>query len=129
MTINCRGKLVDLSVPKIMGILNLTPDSFYDGGYYDDLIARGKELIAQGANWLDIGGESTRPGAEQVTEKEEICRVIPVIEALKNENVTLRKELEKNEATVNEGFQENKILSEKFHILKSKLSRLQKVLG
>ena len=75
-----------------MGILNVTPDSFSDGGRYLDpavAIARGKALIADGAAILDIGGESTRPGADPVGEAEEIDRVLPVIEGLKGAGATL----------------------------------------
>ncbi|MBM3507478.1 MAG: dihydropteroate synthase [Alphaproteobacteria bacterium] len=71
--------------PRLMGVINVTPDSFYDGGRYADpraAIARGRELVAQGADLIDVGGESTRPGATPVSEQEERTRVIPVIEAL-----------------------------------------------
>jgi len=74
--------------PLIMGILNITPDSFYDGGKYfnyDKAIERGKEIEKEGADIIDIGGESTRPGSAPVSEKEEIKRVIPVIENLSKE--------------------------------------------
>lgn len=76
---------LDLTHPLIMGIINVTPDSFSDGGdayQSDDAIARGLALIEQGADILDVGGESTRPGAEPVSESEEIARVLPVISAL-----------------------------------------------
>src|SRR5436190_21684040 len=69
----------------VMGIVNVTPDSFSDGGLFLDAsaaIAHGRELAAEGADILDIGGESTRPGARSVTQDEELRRVIPVIEAL-----------------------------------------------
>src|SRR5699024_2730710 len=72
----------------IMGILNVTPDSFSDGGSYDTLdlaVQQAKNMVAEGADIIDIGGESTRPGHEPVTLEEEIDRVIPVIEALKKE--------------------------------------------
>src|SRR5882672_2958653 len=83
----------DVSLPisertHIMGILNVTPDSFSDGGRYTDLdaaVSRGVEMAAGGADVIDVGGESTRPGAEPVAEKEELLRVIPVIEALVRE--------------------------------------------
>ena len=68
-----------------MGILNVTPDSFSDGGRFnrlDDALRRAETLVEQGADMLDIGGESTRPGAQPVTEQEEIARVVPVIEAI-----------------------------------------------
>jgi dihydropteroate synthase len=71
--------------PLVMGVLNVTPDSFSDGGRFDALdaaVARGHELVAEGADWVDVGGESTRPGAEPVDEAEELRRVVPVIEAL-----------------------------------------------
>ncbi len=74
-----------LAMPVIFGILNVTPDSFSDGGEYssfDDAIARGLELSAQGAAFVDVGGESTRPGAERITADEELRRVIPVIREL-----------------------------------------------
>ncbi|MGY6532751.1 dihydropteroate synthase [Glycocaulis sp.] len=73
------------SRPLVMGIVNVTPDSFSDGGEHADAaraIAHGRDLIEAGADWLDIGGESTRPGAEPVSEAEELKRVIPVIEGL-----------------------------------------------
>ncbi len=78
---------LDLTHPLIMGIINVTPDSFSDGGdayRTDDAIARGLALIEQGADILDVGGESTRPGADPVSESEEIARVLPVISALTN---------------------------------------------
>jgi len=68
-----------------MGVLNVTPDSFYDGGRYFDhevAIARGREMIVEGADIIDVGGESTRPGADPVPESEELRRVLPVVEAL-----------------------------------------------
>lgn len=72
-------------IPKIMGILNVTPDSFSDGGQYSDVeqaVARAHVMVAAGADIIDIGGESTRPGADIVSETEELRRVMPVIEAL-----------------------------------------------
>ena len=74
--------------PMMMGILNVTPDSFSDGGKYtetDNAVARGVEMLAEGAHILDIGGESTRPGADEVSEEEEIGRVVPVIEGVKRQ--------------------------------------------
>lgn len=82
MTINCKGQLVDFSVPKVMGILNTTPDSFYDGGRYADdkkILSRAEEILSQGATIIDIGGYSSRPGADFVSEEEELNRVVPVI--------------------------------------------------
>jgi dihydropteroate synthase len=73
--------------PKLMGVVNVTPDSFSDGGLYLDpeaAIAHGKELVAAGAEILDVGGESTRPGAKPVGEDEELRRVVPVIQGLRD---------------------------------------------
>jgi dihydropteroate synthase len=71
--------------PLVMGVLNVTPDSFSDGGRFlsaDDAVAHGHRLAEEGADWIDVGGESTRPGAEPVPEAEELRRVIPVVESL-----------------------------------------------
>src|SRR5690606_31486196 len=79
MTINCKGKLIDLSVPKVMGILNVTPDSFFDGGTSsgrDAIVARADEILGEGADFIDIGGSSSRPGASAVPESEELSRVV-----------------------------------------------------
>ena len=76
----------DPSGPLVMGIVNVTPDSFSDGGRFADLdaaVARALRLIAEGADWLDIGGESTRPGAAPVAEAEELARVVPLIAAIR----------------------------------------------
>ncbi|TRW49392.1 dihydropteroate synthase [Aliidiomarina halalkaliphila] len=73
---------------EVMGILNVTPDSFSDGGEYNDIdraLERARAMVAAGADWLDIGGESTRPGASAVSEQEELNRVVPVIEAIARE--------------------------------------------
>lgn len=75
-----------------MGVLNVTPDSFSDGGKHfscEDAVARAKQMIAEGADIIDIGGESTRPGAEPVTEQEELRRVLPVIEALRGQTISI----------------------------------------
>ena len=83
---------LDMPWPLLMGIVNVTPDSFYDGGRRpdaDSAIAHGRALAAAGAAILDVGGESTRPGAEPVPEAEELARVIPVIEALSAEGLVL----------------------------------------
>ncbi|MBC9797053.1 dihydropteroate synthase [Sinomicrobium weinanense] len=85
MTINCKGKLIDLSVPKVMGILNITPDSFYDGGRYEnetDILRRTEKMLNEGAAFIDVGAYSSRPGAEHVSEEEELRRVVPVIALL-----------------------------------------------
>lgn len=84
-TLRCKGKIIELSSPKIMGILNTTPDSFYDGGHYTRLDAqlyRAEKLLGEGATWIDIGGMSSRPGAKEVDEAEELRRVLPLITAL-----------------------------------------------
>lgn len=84
----CRNRTLHLAKPLLMGILNLTPDSFSDGGKFNSkekAIARAMEMIEQGADIIDIGGESTRPGAAKVSLAEEIARVVPVIEALDKE--------------------------------------------
>ena len=76
----------------VMGILNVTPDSFADGGRHNDFdaaVKRGLEMIAEGVDIIDIGGESTKPGAERVPETEELARVIPVIEALAKHGATM----------------------------------------
>lgn len=84
-TLDCNGRLLRLDRPRIMGIVNVTPDSFSDGGERQSMeavIAHGRRLAAEGADLLDIGGESTRPGAAEVEVAEELRRVIPVIERL-----------------------------------------------
>ena len=83
--LDCGGKPLDLSQPVVMGILNVTPDSFSDGGRYTDVgaaVAHGRRMVAEGAAIIDVGGESTRPGAAPVDARAEIERVVPVIEAL-----------------------------------------------
>jgi len=86
MTIlDCAGKTVDLTRPRIMGILNVTPDSFSDGGDFvsrEAALKRARAMVDEGADLLDIGGESTRPGAQAVSEQEELDRIIPVIQAI-----------------------------------------------
>lgn len=86
ISLKCLRATLDFSHgPLIMGILNVTPDSFYDGGKYfhrDDAISRGMKLVEDGADIIDIGGESTRPGSVPISEEEELKRVIPVIEEL-----------------------------------------------
>ncbi|MDT8446058.1 MAG: dihydropteroate synthase [bacterium] len=81
-----RGTVFEPGRPLVMGILNLTPDSFSDGGLYQALpnaLARAEEMVAQGADLLDLGGESTRPGSEPVGAEEELARVLPVLKALR----------------------------------------------
>lgn len=82
MTIKCKGTLVDLSTPKVMGILNITPDSFYDGGALKtdkDILTQAEKMLAEGAAFLDMGGYSSRPGAVDISIDEEMSRVIPAI--------------------------------------------------
>ena len=90
MILTCGAKLLNISTPHIMGILNVTPDSFSDGGRYYPLrhadlsgvLARGECMVREGASIIDVGGESTRPGAKPVTLQEEMDRVLPVVEAI-----------------------------------------------
>ena len=86
--LDCAGRVLKLDVPRVMGIVNVTPDSFSDGGAHDTVeaaVAHGLRLAEEGADILDVGGESTRPGAGEVPEDEELRRVIPVIERLAKE--------------------------------------------
>jgi dihydropteroate synthase len=85
MTINCKGYLIDLSQPKIMGILNITPNSFYDGGKYKDelqILNQVEKMLQDGATFIDVGAYSSKPNAEFVSEAEEISRLIPIIKLL-----------------------------------------------
>jgi dihydropteroate synthase len=85
MTINCKSQLIDLSIPKVMGILNVTPNSFFDGGKYkneDEIILQVDKMLNDGATFIDIGAYSSKPSAEFVSEKEEIERIAPVIELI-----------------------------------------------
>jgi len=84
-SINCRGKLIDLSSPKVMGILNITPDSFFDGGKYNHetaIINHVEKMLREGATIIDVGAHSSRPGAKHISEKEELERILPVITLL-----------------------------------------------
>lgn len=85
-TLNCRGQLVDLTQPAVMGILNVTPDSFYADSRVsiENTVETAGKMIADGATFLDIGGYSTRPGAAEISPSEEADRVLPVIEAVSN---------------------------------------------
>ncbi|MAV65639.1 MAG: dihydropteroate synthase [Bacteroidetes bacterium MED-G13] len=86
MTLNIRGELLDLSTQKVMGILNVTPDSFYDGGYYNSnakILKQVEKMIRDGATIIDIGGYSSRPGADDIPEKIELDRVIPSLKDCK----------------------------------------------
>ena len=82
MYINCKGHLIDLDRPKIMGILNLTPDSFYDGGKYksdSEILGQVEKMINEGATFIDIGAYSSRPGAVHISQDEELARLLPVV--------------------------------------------------
>jgi dihydropteroate synthase len=85
MTINCKGQLIDLSAPKVMGILNITPDSFYDGGFYNTdttILQQAEKMLTEGATFIDVGAYSSRPNANHIGEPEELKRILPIIELL-----------------------------------------------
>ncbi|MDR2122652.1 MAG: dihydropteroate synthase [Flavobacteriaceae bacterium] len=111
MTINVNGELIDLEQPKIAGILNITQDSFFDGGKYftiEKALKQTEKLLAEGADFIDIGGQSTRPGSEFLSAEEELKRIIPVIKAIKKEFQQVRLSIdtfwsEVAKETVNEG--------------------------
>jgi dihydropteroate synthase len=87
-SINCKGELIDLSTPKVMGILNITPDSFFDGGKYTNdatIIKQVEKMLSEGATFIDVGAYSSRPGAKHISEKEELERILPVIKLLHKE--------------------------------------------
>ena len=89
MTINCKGTLIDLTAPKVMGILNITPDSFFDGGKYRDeaeIIDQVEKMLVDGATFIDVGAYSSRPGAKHISEEEELQRILPVINLLLKKN-------------------------------------------
>ena len=86
--LQCGTHVLDLARPRVMGIVNVTPDSFFPGGRFTDIeqaLARARRMVADGADIVDIGGESTRPGALPVPESAELDHVIPLIEALARE--------------------------------------------
>ena len=88
MYINCKGRLIDLDRPRIMGILNITPDSFYDGGKYKtiaDLLRQVEKMIREGATFLDMGAYSSRPKAAHITEEDELHRLMPALESVLRE--------------------------------------------
>jgi dihydropteroate synthase len=88
MTLNCKGNLIDLTQPKVMGILNVTPDSFYDGGKYKDhqsILKQVEKMLREGATYIDVGAYSSRPKALQITEREELDRILPIVSLLINE--------------------------------------------
>ncbi|WP_372792512.1 dihydropteroate synthase [Lutibacter sp.] len=84
-SINCNGKLIDLSSPKVMGILNITPDSFFDGGKYNNptaIVNHVEKMLSEGATFIDVGAYSSRPGAKHISEEEELERISPIIKLL-----------------------------------------------
>jgi dihydropteroate synthase len=88
MNINCNGKLIDISSPKVMGILNITPDSFYDGNMYNNqksILSQVEKMLSDGATFIDIGAYSSRPGATLVSEDEEKKRIIKTVEFIVQE--------------------------------------------
>lgn len=88
MTINCKGKLIDFNVPKVMGILNITPNSFFDGGSYldnDSILFQVEKMLQEGATFIDVGGYSSKPNAEFVSEQEELNRILPAIQLILNQ--------------------------------------------
>ena len=87
MTINCKGNLIDLTKPKVMGILNLTPDSFYDGGRHREpstILKHAEKMLSDGATFIDLGAYSSRPGADHISEDEELHRILPIVNLLLN---------------------------------------------
>ena len=87
-TLNLNGHLIDLSSPLVMGILNITPDSFYDGGVYTtdlSILKRAVQIVDEGGQFIDIGGMSTRPGAKEISVQEEIDRLLPAVRLVKRE--------------------------------------------
>src|SRR5438445_1128389 len=90
--LRCGRHLLDLSRPRVMGVLNVTSDSFSDGGRFldfDRALAHARTMLADGADIIDIGGESTRPGALPASQQDEIDRVIPIVEALARDGVLI----------------------------------------
>jgi dihydropteroate synthase len=84
-TLNAGGRLIDLSRPRVMGILNVTPDSFYDGKKFNDessILSQVEKMVKEGADFIDVGGYSTRPGAAEIPLGEELSRVLPVINSI-----------------------------------------------
>jgi dihydropteroate synthase len=85
MTINCKGQLIDLATPKVMGILNVTPNSFFDGGKYknqQEILSQVELMLAEGATFIDVGAYSSKPNADFVSVKEELARIIPVVDLI-----------------------------------------------
>jgi dihydropteroate synthase len=85
MTINCKGILIDLALPKVMGILNVTPNSFFDGGKYKnetEILSQIEKMLVEGASFIDIGAYSSKPNAEFVSEAEELQRIVPIVDLI-----------------------------------------------
>ena len=85
LSINCKGTIVEFTFPKVMGILNLTPDSFYDGGHFQDLdqaLTHCERMLLEGADFIDLGAYSSRPGAKNISEDEEKKRLLPILSKL-----------------------------------------------
>jgi dihydropteroate synthase len=85
MTINCKGNLIDLATPKVMGILNITPNSFYDGGKFQEatvILNQVEKMLNEGATFIDIGSYSSKPNAAFVSEEEELQRILPVVQQI-----------------------------------------------
>ena len=85
MTINCKGNLIDLATPKVMGILNITPNSFYDGGNFQEesvVLNQVEKMLNEGATFIDIGAYSSKPNAEFVSEEEELQRILPILQQI-----------------------------------------------
>ncbi|MBF4984722.1 dihydropteroate synthase [Nonlabens mediterrranea] len=102
-TINCSGRLIDLSIPRVMGIVNATPDSFYDGGKLKsdlDLLNQVSKMLTDGATFIDIGGYSSRPDGKDISIEEELNRVIPVVDLLVREFKNLNLSLDSFRASV-----------------------------
>ena len=88
MHLNCKGNLINLNIPKVMGILNITPDSFYDGGTYINesaILSQIEKMLNEGATFIDVGAYSSRPNAEEVTEEQELYRITPIIDSILKE--------------------------------------------
>lgn len=103
MTINCQGSLIDLQKPKVMGILNLTPDSFFDGGQYntpDLVLSQVEQMLNDGASFIDVGAYSSRPNAEPVSEAVELERLIPMVKLLVQSFPAIRLSIDTFRASV-----------------------------
>ena len=104
-TLNCKGKLILIEKPLLMGIMNINNDSFYTGSRFqnpDAIVMKAEQMIEQGADIIDIGGQSTRPGSERISAEEEMQRVIPVIEMLSKKTDTILLSIDTYHASVAE---------------------------